>query len=239
MEIEGLKRIKVKVYKIKRYYFENNKKKTKLVNNISTYGREFALIQDENKNTYVFNTSHTLSSISKDSIKQINKGESYIFYTYNNDRNSYLNIDYIINLNDKLEVEKLPLNSNVVSKRVFEFMESFIRYGYDNTFNDVKLITALRGFNHEEFIWLLEDMNIKNDLLKYCYVFKWLNKICKTTTYDGTNSSEIIEIFKDDILNIFDNDIDVESILINLCNMNMLCKSYNIDGNYFPEYFCN
>ena len=239
MKIEGLKRIEVKVCKIKKYYFENNKKKTKLVNDIDTYGREFALIQDENKNTYVFNTSNILHSISKSHIKQICKGKSYIFYTYSNNRNSYLNIDYIINLNDRLEVEKLPLNNNIIPKRVFEFMESLVRYENNIDFNDLKLINSLRGFNQEEIIWLLENMNIKNDVLKYCYVFKWLNEICKKTSYNGTNSNEIIETYKDKILNVFDDNVDIENILIKLCDMNIICKSHNIEGNYFPEYFCN
>lgn len=239
MEIEGLKRIKVKVCKIKKYYFENNKKKTKMVNNIDTYGREFALIQDEYKNTFVFNTSNILHSISKDNIKQIEKGKSYVFYTFKNNRNSYLNVEYIINLNDKLEVENLPLNNEIIPKRVFEFMESIGRYKNNINFNDLKLINSLRGFNQEEIIWLLENMNIKNDVLKYCYVFKWLNEICKKTSYNGTNANKIIEIYNDKISSIFDDTIDVESILHKLCDMNIICKSHNIEGNYFPEYFCN
>lgn len=239
MNIEGLKRVEIKVCKIKEYYFDNNKKKTRIVNDLDCWRNTFALIQDENKNTYVFKHSH--NSIGK-KVKQINKGEKYIFYVYRSNINSYLNIDYITNINDELEIEKLSLKKyNEVPKDVFYFVECLNEYNKDINFNDVKLITALPGLglNHNKIIWLLENMNIKNDLLKYCYVFKWLNEISKETSYAGANPEDIYKIYKNDILNIFDNDLNINEILINLRNMNMICHSYKIDGNYYPEYFNN
>ena len=226
--IEGLNKKEIKVTKIKEFYFKNNKKKVRIIDNIETLGSVFALIYDENNNIYLYNSAQRLSG-SKFNLSQIIKGEKYIIYTCKKG-NKYDVIDYITLLGDKLEIESLPIHDESIPYEIFNYTKH-----KEDLLKDIQgeFKPSLLYVGTKYLLWILEHSNINNKLYMYVYIYELIEEICKTKVYKGTNAKEIYEIFKIDIDNKF-KEINIDEILIELTNGNILRKNQN--NNYFPRH---